>query len=321
MKSSARIVAAAFVLGGLGVGPAAHAGGFDLADDNEKGDKMAPAKDSASDLPLSQPVATIKPHAYTLEECLTLAERNHPQLWAARARLAGVHAQLEEATVTPFSYWNASATTGVLPRLGGTPFYNAVPRQVLNEGIGSGYQPFLQFSVRGQIPIYTFGKIESIKRAAEAGVRVSEWDLEKTKQSIRMDVRRAYFGLMLAHDALYIANEVIPQLDRAVDGIEKKLESGEPGVEEPDRLRLEISRDEITAKIAEAKKAAQFAAAALRFLTGVQSAFEIPDEPLKRPDQPLGNHMGRGAHPLQSQFQRLQPPVQQIGLKRPRHRS
>lgn len=288
------------VLLGMGIGASpARAGDLDLEDDDEKksdddrserrpGDGTDPAKSSIDDIIPPAPLATIRPHAYTLVECLALAERNHPNLWAARSRLAGVHAQLDEARYTPFSYWSANSTFGVLPQLGGTPFYNAVPRSILNQGIGAGYEPFLQFSVRGNVPLYTFGKIESIKHAAEAQVRVSEWDLEKNRQQIRMDVRRAFYGLMLARDALYIAADVVDKLESAIAGVAKKIEAGDNSVEDADRLRLEIYRDEINARVAEARKGQTFANAALRFLTGVQTAFDIPDEPLKRPDVVLG---------------------------------
>ncbi|MBX3189372.1 MAG: TolC family protein [Labilithrix sp.] len=234
------------------------------------------------------PIATIKPHAYTLAECLALADRNHPNLWASRARVAVAHAQLEEATFTPYSYWSANATFGVLPPLGGTPFYNAVPRQILNQGIGQAYEPFLQFGFRGNLPIYTFGKISSIKDAAKAQVRYNEWDLERARLQVRMDVRRAYFGLMLARDALYISDDVLRKINRGIDNVVKKLEQGDTSVEEADRLRLEIYRDELMSRVAEAKKGETYAHAALRFLTGVQTAFDIPDEPLKKPDVVLG---------------------------------
>src|ERR1700723_2703355 len=55
------------------------------------------------------PVAKVKGHAYTLDECLALTDRNHPNLWAARARLAYVHAQLEEIKWVPFSQFTANA--------------------------------------------------------------------------------------------------------------------------------------------------------------------------------------------------------------------
>lgn len=291
LRRTRRLCAASLVLTGVGLAAyPARAGDLDLED--EPADK---ADKDKKDLPKKGepilgpgPIATIRPHAYTLAECLSLTERNHPLLWAARARLAFVHAQLDEAKWTPYSYWSANATTGVIPTIGGTPFYNAVPRSVLNKGFGQDFQPFLTFGVRGTIPLYTFGKIESIQKAAEAQVRYNEWDLEKNRVQVRADVRRAYFGLMLARDALYIADDILSQLNKAIDKTVAKLAANDVTVEEADRLRLEIYRDELLARVAEARKGEQFASAALRFFTGVQTAFEIVDEPLRRPDVPLG---------------------------------
>ncbi len=299
LRRSRRLIAGSLVLvlvgAGLGTLPArvAFAGPFDLDDEEEKKDEPK-KKDEPQPVDKRQPVlgapppATIKLHPYSLLECLALADRNHPNLWAARARLSAVHAQLDEATYTPYSYWSTNATFGVLPPIGGTVFYNAVPRSLLNQGIGDSYQPFLSFGVRGTVPIYTFGKIDSIKRAAEAQVRYNEWDLEKARQQVRMDVRRAFFGLMLARDALYIADDVLSKLNKAIDNTSGKISRGDTSVDDGDRLRLEIYRDELLARVAEARRGETYATAALRFLTGVQSSFDIPDEPLKMPETPLG---------------------------------
>src|SRR5262249_27202688 len=151
---------------------------------------------------------------------------------------------------------------------GGTAFYNASPYTLLYQGFGDGWQPAFGIGVRGTVPLWTFGKIESVKKAAEGRVRVNEWDLEKQRQQIRMDVRRAYFGLMLTRDMQYIASDVLGKLDKAISNIVVKIEKNEPGVEDVDRLRLEYNRDEILARVAEAKKQQAFAIAALRFLTG-----------------------------------------------------
>ena len=281
------------MLAGAGLATStARAGDLDLEDDDAKPAAKPQPNDMAPKLgdPVLPPgpIATIRPHAYTLAECLSLTERNHPNLWAAKARLAYVHAQLDEARYTPYSYWSTNVTTGVLPTIGGTPFYNQVPRSVLNQGFGADFQPFLQFSVRGTIPIYTFGKIDSIKRAAEAQVRYNEWDLEKYRFQTRFDVRRAYYGLMLARDAIYIADDVLGKLNKGIENVATKLAANDASVEEADRLRLEIYRDELLARVAEARKGEQYATAILRFFTGVQTAFDIPDEPLKRPETPLG---------------------------------
>jgi outer membrane protein TolC len=232
-----------------------------------------------------QVIATIKPHAYTLPECLALTDRNHPSLWAAKARLTYVRAQLDEAIWTPwFQGWGANGTVGVLPTVGGTPYYGEAPVTLRT---ATNYQPFLNFTIYGSVPLYTFGKITAITEAARGQVRYNEWDLQKQRELVRMDVRRAYFGLMLARDAKYIIEEVIGYVDGGISSVKRKLEKGDPSVEEVDKLRLEIYRDEILARAAEADRGEKFATSALRFLTGVQSTFDIPDEPLKRPDRPL----------------------------------
>ncbi len=128
------------------------------------------------------------------------------------------------------------------------------------------------------------GKIDSTIRAAEAQVRVNEWDLERWRQQVRMDVRRAYFGLMLARDASYLVGEVVQQLDKGIPrgqrqdrrrrqerGRGRSLPPGSlPGRGSP-RARRRPRRPRPSRS------------PPLRFLTGVQSSFDVPDEPLKPP--------------------------------------
>jgi multidrug efflux system outer membrane protein len=236
---------------------------------------------------LSAP-ATIGAHRYTLDECLALADRNFPNLWAARARLALTHAQLEEARWTPWFQWSAQSTFGVLPPLVGTVLYPQGTTQASRNIIGlDRLQPFFGFGINGVLPIYTFGKIETALDAAEANVRVSEWDMEKWRQQMRMDVRRAYYGLQLARDAGYIVDDAKGRLDKGIQGIKDRVARGDANVGDVDRLRLETFRQELIAQSLQAPKGEAYALAALRFMTGVQTSFDIVDEPLKLPDRPL----------------------------------
>lgn len=232
--------------------------------------------------------ATIRAHQSTLAECLALADRNFPNLWAARARLAFTHAQLEEARWTPwFQGWSAQSTFGVLPPLLGTVLYPQSTLFSRNVTTLGNLQPFFGFSINGVVPLYTFGKIETALEAAEANVRVSEWDMEKWRQQMRMDVRRAYYGLQLARDAKYVIDDAKGRLDKGIQGIRDKIAKGDSNVGDVDRLRLETFRQEITAQSLQAPKNEAYALAALRFMTGVQTNFDIVDEPLKLPDRPL----------------------------------
>ena len=273
MRPLYRVTTLGVLLVGLLVAPFARAGDLDLEDD-------APQKDTP-------PPAAPKARTYNLVECLALADRNHPNIWAARARLGSARAQLDEATWTPWFQWSSSATTGVYPQVGGSVGYTAASPVALNPTFLTGYEPFFQFQVSYTLPLYTFGKITAAREAAEANVRLNEWDLEKFRQLVRMDVRRSYFGVMLARDSRYLLKEVISKLDHAIDSTDKKLAANDPAFDELDRMRLVLYRDETLARSGDADKGETYAMAALRFLTGVQSNFDVPDEPLKRPDTAL----------------------------------
>lgn len=233
--------------------------------------------------------ATLRPHAYSLAECLALADRHFPNLWAARARLAYAHAQLEEARWTPWFQWSAQTSFGVIPPIQGTVAYTQTTLSDRNvKGLGD-LQPFVQFNINGVVPLYTFGKIDSSRAAAEANVRVSEWDMEKARQSMRMDVRRAFFGLQLARDAKDVIDDAIDRLNRAIEGIRGRIAKGDPNVGDVDLLRLEAFRQEAVAQSLQAPKGEAYGLAALRFMTGIETAFDVVDEPLTRPDKPIAS--------------------------------
>ncbi len=280
---------AAIAVAGVALAQRAVAGDnpFSLDDDPRQRTPVRPVPIAKGpiDAQESAPVATIRAHAYTLAECLALADRNFPTLWAARSRLALAHAQLDEAKWVPFWNWSASSNATILPRIEGTPVYTGTGQTARNiNSLASGIEPWWTVDVNGVVPLYTFGKITAAKQTGEANVRLNEWDLERWRQQARMDVRRAFFGTMLARDDRYILKDVIEKLDDAIHGIDDKLRAGKAGTEEVDRIRLEYYRDTALARGGEPDKGERFAMAALRFYTGVQSAFDIPDEPLKRPD-------------------------------------
>ena len=171
-------------------------------------------------------------HQYSLGECLALTERNHPVLAAARARLSMMRAQLDEARLAPAPLVALSSRFGVVPNTpaptAGAPVVTS--SNFVTQSLASGVGPFLQVGVSATLPLYTFGKISAANRAAEAQVRLGEWDVEKDRQQVRIDVRRAFYGVTVARDLLLLA------------------------VDDADRIRLEVNRDELVARIGEAKR-------------------------------------------------------------------
>jgi len=93
----------------------------------------------------------------------------------------------------------------------------------------------------------------------------------------------------LARDAHDVVADALDRLDNAIRGIAEKITKGDPSVSDVDKLRLEAFRQEVSAQALQAPKGEAHALAALRFMTGVEAGFDVPEEPLKRPERPLAS--------------------------------
>src|SRR5580692_1028866 len=143
MRTNSRVALVSLALAGgtaLTVS-AASAGPLDLDDTPEP----TPAGTGTSSYGAYVPPPPSLPtgHAYSLAECLALADRNHPNLWAARARLAYVHAQLDEATWVPFSQFTANFGGGVLPPIYGTVQFGSSLQSARNLNFLNGLDPII----------------------------------------------------------------------------------------------------------------------------------------------------------------------------------
>jgi outer membrane protein TolC len=218
----------------------------------------------------------------TLGRCLDLADRNHPNIVAERARLQKTRAQLREAHFAPFSQFRASGGLGLAPTVRGDAIFSPNTDRSLTSNLGLAWR----FDVSGVVPLWTFGKITSLWDAAEAGVKVGEHQLEVTRDEVRFDVRKAYFGLLLARDGTALLREAQEKVDEAVTKAEKAVD-GDEG-DPIDLLKLQSFQAELDARMAEAQKYEQVARAGLRFYTGVVD-LEIDSAPLVRGKHHLGH--------------------------------
>ncbi len=207
-------------------------------------------------------VASRSGEGATLGRCLQLAEQNHPNLLAERARLARTRAQLTEAHVAPFSQFRATGGFGIAPTVRGDGVFSPNTDQSLTSHVGTAWR----FDVSGVVPLWTFGKITNLWDAAEGAVHVGEQQLQATRDDIRFDVRKAYYGLLLARDALELLSDAQSQLDEAAGKLEKEVdaEEGDP----VDLLKLQTYLAELQARLSEAQKYEKVASAGLRFYTG-----------------------------------------------------
>jgi outer membrane protein TolC len=219
---------------------------------------------------------------YTLERCLELAERNYPKIHEALARLEHKRAQAREARVAPYSDFKMDAVFGLAPTVRGTSVFSPSHDVSLSEQMGLMWQ----VGIDGAIPIWTFGKITGLWSAADAQVAVGEHEVTKERNLARLSVRKAYYGLQLARDALALMKEATHRIGGYIDRIEEKVAEGEGDDVELVKLRMHAA--DLEAKESQARQEERSALASLRFLTGVTGAFDIPDEPLTKVRHTLG---------------------------------
>lgn len=249
----------------------------DAAKATSKSDGAAPADPKE---PKSSPKPKREPQVYDLPQILALADKNHPNIAGARAELAMVRAQLDEAHWAPFSQFKMTGGVALAPEIRGNNVFSPNTDVSLTTSLGVAWK----IGIEGVLPLWTFGKIGNLWDAADANVKVHEAGVEKERDVVRLEVRRAYFALQLARDAQIMLGDVKKQLDSAEARLTEKVEKED--ADPIDLLRLQTFSSEIGVRQAEADKFVTVALSGLRFYTGVAD-LEIPDAPLAAPKHQL----------------------------------
>ncbi len=247
------------------------AGALALATNGARGDEGA-----------TTPAPVARSNVRLLPEVLELAERNHPFIEMARAKVAQVRAQLDEAHYAPFSQFKMTGGVGLAPTVLGNNTFSPNTDVSLTSSLGLAWRA----GIDGVVPLWTFGKVTSLWEAAEANVAVNEASLEVTRDAVRIDVRKAYFGLQLARDSAALLDEVGVAVRNGVKRLEEHVdEEDDTGI---DLLELQSYEAELHARRSEIKRYATVALAGLRFYSGVPD-LDIPDLPLALPRHELGD--------------------------------
>jgi outer membrane protein TolC len=244
---------------------------------------LPPPKPLVADGRAAEPGTTIQPaHVRDLPQILALAERNHPNIAASRARVLQARAQLDEARFAPFSQFKLTGGVSLVPTVRGNNVFSPNTDVSLTSSLAVAWRA----GIEGVVPLWTFGKITNLWDAASAAVHVSEADLEKERDLVRADVRKAYFGLQLARDAKVLLKDVRSSIDKGISGLQQQIDKG---TGDPiDLLKLQTYSAELDVRESESERYVDVALAGLRFYTGVPD-LDIPDLPIRPPKHEIGH--------------------------------
>jgi len=220
--------------------------------------------------------------AVNLRQCLELAERHFPKVSQARARLHAKRAQAREARYAPFSEFTATGGLVLAPTVRGTALYSPDTDQALSSNMALAWQAGLQ----GVVPLYTFGKIQNGWDAADAQEKLGEHDLKKEANELRLNVRKAYYGALLARDALALIHEAKHKVDAILERMTKDVAEGNG--DDIELLKLKVHRSDLLGKESEVRRQQAAALSGLKFLTGIRGELKLPAEPLRPAQHQLG---------------------------------
>jgi len=142
---------------------------------------------------------------------------------------------------------------------------------------------FTRTEVRLVQPVWDFGKISAGVEAGEAGAAAMREKQAGTRAEIEMNVRRAYWALKAAREALDALEEGTGYLDDAQTKVEKDLAEGKGNFTVTDKLRLRTARADLETRKLEARKIAEVAKGGLRALIGPDAPadLDIDDEAME----------------------------------------
>jgi len=168
-----------------------------------------------------------------------------------------------------------------------------------------------------QWPVYTFGRLESMERAARSEAAAVEQDVAAVTADVRFDAARAFWTLVTAAESVRVVEEALVLVDAHLRDVRNMREAG---ILAPnDVLSVEAERSRRQVQLIEARNLRDVAEADLRRVTGVEPGCTITvDAVLEGPAAGLASYEGllADAQAHRPERQALQARVDAIGGRR-----
>ncbi len=129
-------------------------------------------------------------------------------------------------------------------------------------------------------PLYTFGKLSSVRAAARAGAEAQAALVDASAGDLAIDAARAYWGLKLARELRWLLEDGEEQIAKAADNLAARLADGDADVTPQDQQRVLVLLAEARAQLADARAGEAQALAAVRALAE-DATVDIDDAPLE----------------------------------------
>jgi outer membrane protein len=210
------------------------------------------------------------PQVLSLEEALSLAVKNSPQIKEQQFGVLKRQSQRAQADAARFAQLDISVVGGPSPRARGNQISSPDSKDhpAITGVFGLATISLVQ-------PLYTFGKIDSLREAAAHGIAVSQAQVQEKATQVALLVYEAYYGYLLAVSLENLAREIGDQLSGTLDKVQRQIEAGAPGVDNVDLFKLQTFQGELNKQLNDIRQGKGLALAGLSTLTGLEPAQPI----------------------------------------------
>lgn len=202
---------------------------------------------------------TGQPVRMTLAQCIDRALMVSPDIEQAALAVERLEARLSEARfagIVPQLQW--TNIFGPAPGVTGDPDnIETIQNDLSNIGIFSRTQIDLVQ------PLYTWGKISNAKKAARYGVEAGEAGVVKEKSELALQVKKLYYGLVLARQLREVVIEGQENVQKARQRVNDLIEEDSEEVGQSDLLKIDVFEFEVKKNLARADKSIEMGKAAM----------------------------------------------------------
>ncbi|MCB0326542.1 MAG: TolC family protein [Bdellovibrionales bacterium] len=126
--------------------------------------------------------------------------------------------------------------------------------------------PFLRLRLEAFQPIYTFGKISNLRKAAKLGVQIKEEGVELARNQLIYETKRAYYGLEFLQSMKAFIEDLQIRAHTARDIVEDMLKKPGTEVTDIDLMRIDLFIAETERRMVEAINNIDFTKMVLKVL-------------------------------------------------------
>ncbi len=76
------------------------------------------------------------------------------------------------------------------------------------------------------VPLYTAGRVDALVESARADEQATAADLRAGEQDVRLDVTRAYWGLVTARESVKVLEQALDREDAWVRDVRARVDAG-----------------------------------------------------------------------------------------------